>query len=92
MRDSTLFHAAVVRCAICSRCGARRHLGERVTSIDALFGTEAHLCAGAGADVGRCFRQSRQVLRLGGRHREAHRRHGGSLGERREWTQREGQE
>lgn len=86
MRVSTLLHAAVVRRATRSCSGAGRRLGERVASIDALFGTEAHPGAGAGADVGRRFRQSREVLRLGGRHREAHRRHGGSLGERGGWT------
>ena len=77
----TLVHAAVFRCVAPSSCRpASRHLAEWVASIHALPGAESHAGAGAGADVRRRVGQPREVLRLGGRHREAHRCHGSSLG------------
>lgn len=77
----TLVHTAVFRRVGPSSCRpASRHLAEWVASIDALPGAESHAGAGAGADVGRRVGQPREVLRLGGRHREAHRCHGSSLG------------
>lgn len=86
---TTLLHAAVVRCATCSCCRAGRRLCEWVTSIDTLFGTEAHMGAGAGAEVRWRFRQSGEVLCLGRRHGEAYRRHRGSLEEKGERTVRD---
>lgn len=74
----TLLHAAVVRRLGPARRGRRAPpgLAERVAPVDALPGAEAHASAGAGADVGRRVGQPGEVLRLGGRHREAHRGHG----------------
>lgn len=70
----TLIHTAELRrvAPSSSSCPASRRIAERVTSIDALPGAKAHAGAGAGADVRRRVGQPREVLRLGGCHREAH--------------------
>lgn len=87
----TLLYAAVLRrvspSSSCGsgRRGASRHLAERLAAADAFPGPEAHAGPGAGADVGRRVGQPREVLRLGGRHREAHRRHGCSPWKRRKY-------
>ena len=56
-----------------SRCGSSRGgVAERVAPVHALPGAEAHAGARSGADVRGCVRQPGEVLRLGGRHGEAH--------------------
>lgn len=84
----TLLRAAVVwRASPTSRCHASGRLAQWVTAIDALLRAEANAGARAGADVWRRVGQPREVLCLGGCHREAHRCHGNSFGgkNRREW-------
>lgn len=75
----TLVNTAVVRRAY-PRGSASRRFTERLAPVHALLGAEANASAGAGADVGRGVGQPREVLGLGGRHGEAHRCHGDSLG------------
>lgn len=79
----TLVYAAAVRRFVPSHSSKRRPtcgpLAHQVAAIDALPGAEANMGGRAGADVGRRVGQPREVLGLGGRHREADRRHDGWL-------------
>lgn len=85
----TLVYAAVIRGVSPSSCRSRRHtsrnFAEWVTSVGAVW-LEAHTGTGAQADVRRQVWPPWEVLRLSGRHGEAHRCHYSSLERDRGWV------